>query len=175
MIKDFLIDFRGNDIVIQLDEYRPGKINTANLRPNELFESSNDYLKSTMLSLTDTNEVAVDILFQVNYLNKYLQNSKFDENAIYSGLIESCKVHLSKYNRLIINDMYTYVDYSIHILVATTSCGNDKKIIANFYSMFLKNTLDTFRAYIFYTTSFGIVKLEETKINSILNGRCLFP
>lgn len=174
MIKNYIVDFRGNDIVIQLDEYRPGKINTANLRPIELFESSNDFLKSTTLSLTDTNEVATDILFQINFLNKYVLNSKLGENAFYSALVESCKSHILKYNRLIINDMYTYVDYSIHILIAITNCGNDKKLIAEYYKKYIKSVLKEFKSHIYYALPFGVVKMEESKINNILNDRCLF-
>lgn len=73
----------------------------------------------------------------------------------------SCLNHINRFNRLIYNNMYSYIDCVMHIF---ESCDflKDESDIFNLYTFFAEKTTEKFIDFIYVTSPIGnrLVKLK---------------
>ena len=69
--------------------------------------------------------------------------------------------HINRFNRLIYNDMYSYIDWVMHIFESCDFLKNESDIF-NLYTFFAEKTTEKFIDFIYVTSPIGnrLVKLK---------------
>jgi len=126
---------------------------TERFRPKEMKSNS---LDASVQSYTLESEFVSDIKNQIDYINL---KGAFAPGYVISALKEACRNHISNCGRLIITDLYTYVDCALHILNA----GDDLTMTEsnNIFKGYVNKLIVEFNDSIFVPKPFGLVKLSS--------------
>jgi len=72
-------------------------------------------LNAKMITQTDIGEFYDDIKTQI----EFLEDKEINDKNFFEALIWACILHIQKYNRLVIVDLYSYLDYTMIIVDST--------------------------------------------------------
>ena len=61
----------------------------------------------------------IDYYNQIKIQLDILEGTTLTERDFFLGLIEGCKIHIQKYGRLIISDLWSQLNYTMHLVDAT--------------------------------------------------------
>lgn len=157
MYRKLMINLRGNDIIINLEE---GEV--ANCVVTSRFRHPDFLPKYNMLAgvpLTNAQEFITDISQQVTFLNE--KQGSVTAMTILDAIFNSCQKHIRQYYRLIDTDMYTYIDAAMHIMDACHFF--DEKQMLEYYQYCASQTINRFSYALWLNTGDGLVKLTDLK------------
>ena len=132
-INEFYIDNNRLEIILSIDEKTSKPIIEM------------DYLKDGLIQTIDSSELDEDLKILIP--NNVGEDIFFDDNPIIPIMLKKIKIiidiHISKHNRLLKNDLITYIAESLLIIEAYTN-----QILKKSFEKEKKETFDTF--YNFY-------------------------
>ncbi len=143
----------GNTILINFEEAtNNGKdyIKTDRFRSPGIRASLGNFDSMTLLS-----ETVSDIQFQINVINSL---RRWDAKISLFALRESCENHIVKYGRLILTDLYTYVDCSLHIIssIEKDATLND---FHDIYENYVNQAIQWFKNDIYIMKPWGLSRI----------------
>jgi hypothetical protein len=117
MITKIKFTIHGKDFFMELKQTNIGFLETGMYR--DFFRTHNGQIPSPVITLTETiafpkEELLADLKTQIDFLNNKCK-SQLSANDFVEALSEACRLHISKYNRIIDSDLYAYIDYNILI------------------------------------------------------------
>lgn len=140
-----------NTISVQIQKSHlhnyPDYVKTNKFRPKE-FNMDTD-------SLTLESEFIKDIQYQIDFIN---QKNIWNANNSLLAFNEACKKHINEYGRLIITDLYTYTDCSLHIISAIEK-NTPMKDFNEIYENYVNQIIKFYRNYIYEMKPWGLVKI----------------
>lgn len=107
---EFILNDKALKFVNELDMSDNSKIFT-----NRYFYMNIRGQKQPMIAKQNKIEYYNDLQLQI----KYLQGKTLTEKDFFEALVEGCKNHILKYGRLIITDLWTQLNSTMHIIDAT--------------------------------------------------------
>lgn len=108
--KSYLLNGRLINIINTVDEIDSSKIYT-----NRYFYMNRGGQKFPILGKSPK----ADYYNQIEKYISFLQGKKLTEQDFFDSLIEGCRLHLIKYGRLIISDLWTQLNYTMHLVDST--------------------------------------------------------
>lgn len=132
---------------------RANYVITERFRPRELKSNSVD---ASLQAYTLESEFVSDIKYQIDSINR---KGALVPNHVISSLKEACKNHISNCGRLIITDLYTYVDCTLHILNGADNLSMNTS--NDIFKGYVNNMIGEFKDFIYVPRPHGLVKLTS--------------
>ena len=104
---DFIVE--GKNFTIKVEVEKPNLVHTYKYRPEERYKNG----AMTILNRIEIFEFKQDVQFLLDQLRKVLPSQT---DQIKYALTEIIKKHIGQYKRLIINDLYTFLDEMLIVL-----------------------------------------------------------
>lgn len=171
MINKYSFILKGRNICIEVEQsHRPNFLSTGIYRsfeytlPGLTGIPENSILKDDLI-LTETGEFLQDVQFQIDYLNANCQ-SPLSESDLVKSLAEACRIHITKYGRLIDSDLFALTNCNMFILKAISNYPTEK--MKQIYSAMIQQMISLFGKYIWINryvgiNSIGLEPLVKTK------------
>jgi hypothetical protein len=67
----------------------------------------------------------IDYYTQIYIQIKFLEGTQVNEQDFFNALLDGCKKHIEKYGRLVISDLWTQLNYTMHLVDATNGIFHD--------------------------------------------------
>jgi hypothetical protein len=109
--KEFLLNGKYIKITNTVDENDNSKILTT----GKYFFMNIRGERKPMIARTPKVDYYTQIKIQIDKL----EGTKLTERDFFLALIEGCKIHIQKYGRLIISDLWSQLNYTMHLLDST--------------------------------------------------------
>ena len=156
-MKEVILRLPSRVIYVKIDLIESGRykgyVNTERFRPTK-------YKSSTLTGIqayTEETEFLSDIEFLVERINSKGSMTPYN---LTQSLRESCIRHINKIGRLIIVDLYTYVDCCLHVLSAYDMGINFNDATQEMYSHYVDKMIAEFKDYIYVHKPWGLVKYQ---------------
>jgi hypothetical protein len=109
--KEYILNGRTIYIKNKVDEFDNSKIYTT----GKYFYMNYGGQKKPVIGKAPKIDYYTQIKIQIDFL----EGEKLNEQDFFYALLEGCKKHIEKYGRLIISDLWTQLNYTMHLLDAT--------------------------------------------------------
>ncbi len=161
-MKELRFTLSGRVIFVKINNIETGQymgyVDTEVLRPTKRKSSANDNPIVQTKSYTLEAEFASDLQFLVDRINAKQSMTPFNLTQAFK---DSIIRHINSCGRLIIGDLYTYIDCVLHILNAY-----DPTVLINeesrdeMFEHYLDKIVSEFKDYIYVVKPWGLSKLS---------------
>jgi hypothetical protein len=142
---------------IETGQYK-GYVDTETLRPKSRKSTVNDNEIVQTISYTLETEFISDLQFLVDRINSRGAMSPF---ILTQSFRDSIIRHINRCGRLIVGDLFTYIDCVLHILNAHDPNALVSETSKNeMFEHYLKKIVSEFKEYLYEVKPWGLVKLS---------------